>query len=102
MKNFVRVKEDFVCLRCSEKVRGDGYTDHCPKCLWGKHVDETIPGDRKSRCRGLMRPVMASYEKGEIKLNYKCEKCKHEFWVKSAKNDDREKLLEMVAGINRG
>jgi Zn finger protein HypA/HybF involved in hydrogenase expression len=37
MKNFVRRKENFICEACGKKVTGDGYTDHCPACLWGKH-----------------------------------------------------------------
>ena len=31
------------------------YRNHCPGCLWSKHVD-VEPGDRASRCRALMRP----------------------------------------------
>ncbi|MFA6992594.1 MAG: RNHCP domain-containing protein, partial [Candidatus Gracilibacteria bacterium] len=38
-KRFSRTIEDFVCEKCGAKVKGDGYTNHCPKCLWSKHVD---------------------------------------------------------------
>lgn len=96
MKNFIRKKEDFVCENCGEKVAGDGYTDHCPKCLWGKHVDEEIPGDRASGCGGLMEPIKTSYEKGEFRIFYKCVKCGHEFWVRCDKNDEREKLVSLA------
>ena len=56
MKQFVRRREDFVCEHCGTKVVGDGYTNHCPKCLWSKHVD-IMPGDRAEDCQGLMRPI---------------------------------------------
>ena len=96
MKNFIRVKQDFECENCGEKVVGDGYTDHCPKCLWAKHVDRVIPGDRDSDCRGMMEPIKTQYEKGIYKIFYKCTKCRHEFGVREAKNDDRERLIELM------
>ena len=96
MRNFKRVKEDFVCGNCGEKVTGDGYTDHCPKCLWGKHVDEEIPGDRASECKGLMEPILAEFKNLKFKIKYKCTKCRHEFWVREGKGDNRELLVQMV------
>jgi len=96
MKNFIRKKEDFVCEQCGEKVVGDGYTDHCPRCLWGKHVDREIPGDRESDCGGSMEPMGALYEKGRYKIIYGCTKCKHEFRVRADEGDNRELLVSMV------
>jgi len=93
VRNFIRKREDFVCEKCGTEVVGDGYTDHCPKCLWGKHVDEKIPGDRKSECGGLMRPMRVIYEKEKFRIFYRCEDCGHEFWVREGKRDDRERLL---------
>lgn len=96
MKNFVRRKEDFICEACGKKVTGDGYTDHCPGCLWGKHMDEETPGDRASECRGMMEPIEAKYEKNLFKIHYKCKNCGHEFWVREGKNDDREKMINLL------
>ena len=96
MKNFIRKIEDFICEKCGEKIKGDGYTDHCSKCLWGKHVDEIIPGDRMSSCGALMEPQRAIYEKGVFKIFYKCSKCNHQFWVKEGKGDNREELLRLT------
>ena len=84
-----KVTEDFECNVCGEKIVGDGYTDHCPRCLWGKHVDEVIPGDRESGCKGLMEPVGTDRVKGEDKIVYTCRKCGHKFRVRLAENDDR-------------
>lgn len=96
-KNFLRKKEDFVCENCGNKVTGDGYTDHCPKCLWGKHVDKEIPGDRASECRGMMEPIKTECQMTNVKfqIKYKCTKCRHEFWVREGKRDDRELLMKL-------
>jgi Zn finger protein HypA/HybF involved in hydrogenase expression len=98
MKNFKRVKENFVCEHCGEKVIGDGYTDHCPKCLWAKHVDGDIPGDRASDCRGMMEPVGAEFQISNVQflIKYKCTKCRHQFRVRGGKGDDRELLMKLV------
>lgn len=48
----------FRCCRCGAEVPAstDGhYRNHCPHCLWSKHVDHR-PGDRASQCRALMEP----------------------------------------------
>jgi len=98
MKNFIRKIENFICGNCGEKMVGDGYTDHCPKCLWGKHVDFEIPGDRESECKGLMKPIGAEFKISnlEFKIHYKCTKCRHKFWVKNGKGDNRQLLEELV------
>jgi DNA-directed RNA polymerase subunit RPC12/RpoP len=97
IKKFV---EDFVCDNCGQRVEGDGYTDHCPFCLWGKHMDEELPGDRASGCQGMMKPICLLIKNGEQKIKYKCQKCNHEFIVKIAENDNKDKLLELSCGIN--
>lgn len=56
---------------------GDGYTNHCPKCLWSKHVDIN-PGDRLSDCGGLMKPIGVEAGKGKYKLINKCLSCGYE------------------------
>jgi ribosomal protein L37AE/L43A len=98
-KNFMRKVEDFKCEQCGFEVVGDGYTDHCPVCLWGKHVDFEIPGDRLSDCKGLMKPMKTEYKQGKFKIKYKCTKCRHEFWVRENDGDDREKLMELCGII---
>jgi len=55
-KKFKRTKENFTCENCGFLVEGDGYTNHCPRCLWSKHVDIN-PGDRCSNCFGMMEPI---------------------------------------------
>src|SRR3989344_2693847 len=57
---FKKVIEDFTCEHCDTFVEGDGYTNHCPKCLWSLHVDNE-PGDRANNCNGLMEPFGILY-----------------------------------------
>ena len=58
MKSFNEIDESFVCEKCGFKVGKLGYScrDHCPNCLYSKHVDNN-PGDRKNKCKGLLKPV---------------------------------------------
>jgi len=62
-KQFQKRKEDFTCGNCRLSVKGNGYTNHCPRCLWSLHVDVN-PGDRSEVCRGMMRPIGVEIEKG--------------------------------------
>ncbi len=93
-KKFQRRKEDFICERCGEKVSGSGYTNHCPKCLWSKHVDIN-PGDRQSSCQGMMEPVDLELKKGDQVVIHKCVKCGFEKKNKSAENDDLDALIKL-------
>ncbi|GIW69886.1 MAG: hypothetical protein KatS3mg101_0633 [Patescibacteria group bacterium] len=55
-KLFQKKKENFICKNCGYFVIGNGYTNHCPRCLYSEHVDIN-PGDRANTCEGLMEPV---------------------------------------------
>jgi len=94
-KKFQRRIEDFVCENCGAEVKGNGYTDHCPNCLWGRHVDVN-PGDRAADCRGMMEPVRAEVKSGKYLLHYKCTKCGHKFRVKSVPNDNLDEIIKLI------
>ena len=91
---FRRKIEDFVCDHCGAEVSGDGYTDHCPVCLWGKHVDVN-PGDRAADCKGAMEPIATAQKNGQFRIEYRCEKCGHKFKVKAAESDDTDRLIAL-------
>lgn len=76
---------------------GGGYTDHCPVCLWGKHVDIN-PGDRAANCGGEMKPVGVEIKNGQYRIEYRCQKCSHEFTVKAAEDDNFEKITKLSSG----
>jgi ribosomal protein L37E len=98
MKLFQKNKEDFVCEKCGEKVIGDGYTNHCPKCLWSKHVDIN-PGDRACACQGMMKPIKVEVEKGEYLLTLHCERCGFERRKKVEKEDNFDEVVKLAKSI---
>jgi hypothetical protein len=92
MPKFTRTIEDFTCQHCGAKVLGNGYTNHCPLCLWSKHVDVN-PGDRANECGGMMKPMGVEMEQGEFVILHKCEKCGSTKRNKTDKIDDLNKIL---------
>lgn len=68
----------FTCTKCGEKVlplTNGSYRNHCPHCLYSKHVDEK-PGDRSNPCNGLMEPVALSLNsKKGYQVVHRCTQC---------------------------
>lgn len=93
-KKFIKKIEDFICDNCGALVHGDGYTNHCPECLWSKHVD-VYPGDRDAKCGGLMEPVEVEYSGGEYTLTHRCQKCGTEKKNKASEKDNTDMLIEL-------
>ncbi|MDE5616138.1 MAG: RNHCP domain-containing protein [Alphaproteobacteria bacterium] len=96
MKKFTRVIEDFNCAHCGAVVRGNGYTNHCPKCLWSCHVDNN-PGDRAATCNGMMPPISAAPAHDGFIITHKCEKCGKTIRQKSAPDDDADAMIALTA-----
>lgn len=99
IKRFQRKKEDFVCGHCGQKVKGSGYTNHCPYCLWSKHMDVN-PGDRADECGGLMRPVDIYKEGNDWIIVHRCEKCGEKRKKKTDEVDDTEAIIKLQNEIN--
>lgn len=88
--------EKFVCENCHTDVSPLGYTarDHCPNCLYSKHVDIN-PGDRLNECRGLLIPIGIEKYKNTYKIIYRCQKC-HTIHKNIMANDDNyEKIINL-------
>ena len=67
----------FRCVRCGADVppSTDGsFRNHCPFCLYSLHVD-VEPGDRRHRCRGLMRPVGLRSRGRRPQIVHRCLDC---------------------------
>lgn len=94
-KKFQKKVEDFICENCGAAIKGTGYTDHCPHCLYSKHVDLN-PGDRASHCKGSMKPIGIETKGKECFIHYQCLRCGHKFRVKSVPADNFERILELV------
>ncbi|MFH1088572.1 MAG: RNHCP domain-containing protein [Patescibacteria group bacterium] len=93
-KNFIKTKEDFVCENCGQRVAGTGYTNHCPKCLYSKHVDD-VPGDRANACGGLMAPVGVELKQGGYVLTHKCLNCGVTKQNKTTSDDDIDQIINL-------
>ncbi|MFZ4586024.1 MAG: RNHCP domain-containing protein [Acidimicrobiia bacterium] len=91
-ERFVRRVEDFTCGHCGVSVQGDGYTNHCPRCLWSRHVD-IDPGDRAAECGGLMAPVAVTYEHDAFHITHECIACGHRKRNRTAAEDDLSAFL---------
>lgn len=94
---FTRTIEDFTCGHCGNFVKGNGYTNHCPKCLYSRHVDIN-PGDRQADCHGLMAPVGLEIKSAEYLIIQRCEKCGHERKNHAVPEDDFDEILKLSAG----
>ena len=91
----IRRKENFVCDICQTEVKGNGYTNHCPNCLWSKHVVGNTPGDRFSACGGLMEPVGVEMKNGQYRIVHRCQKCGKKTINKTSSKDNFEKIIEL-------
>ena len=92
---FIKNKEDFACENCGFFVVGDGFTNHCPQCLWSKHVDIN-PGDRMSECGGMMKPVGLRILNREQKLTHECILCGYRKINRLSKDDNYDKVIAVT------
>lgn len=105
------MKEDsFVCQNCGRQVflkaPGTAHRNHCPFCLWSKHIDEKS-GDRKSACGGLMEPIGLTFKKegidkfsglprqGEIMIIHRCLRCEKISINRLAGDDEARAVLKI-------
>jgi hypothetical protein len=97
-KNFISNNEGFTCEKCGKEnppAKG-GCRNHCVFCLYSKHVDENVPGDRLSKCKGLMEPIEVDQQgkKGYL-IIHRCMKCGKIIRNKTAKDDDFDAIIRL-------
>lgn len=101
-KVFTEIDEEFVCENCGNKVEKLGYSsrNHCPICLYSKHVDIN-PGDREEDCNGMLEPVGAEIDskKGYV-IIFKCKKCGKLRRNKAAKDDNIDLIIKLTSEHN--
>ncbi len=95
MKCFTKTVEDFNCAHCGAVVHGNGYTNHCPKCLWSRHVDIN-PGDRAATCGGMMAPVAVESDGDKFIITHKCEICGKTKRQRTSDNDSMDAIIEIT------
>ena len=93
--SFQKRIENFTCTHCGAHVVGTGYTNHCPRCLWSKHVD-VQPGDRSALCGGMMEPIRIEGTVAEYRIIHRCTTCGYESKNRAEAGDDRDALIAIA------
>ncbi|MFY7930023.1 MAG: RNHCP domain-containing protein [Oligoflexus sp.] len=79
-RRFQKINDGFTCENCAARVPPARRTcrNHCPFCLFSKHVD-IFPGDRANSCGGALQPIgyELSGKKGLVLL-FRCRRCQAE------------------------
>ena len=102
----------FTCKHCGGYVSTDHAAsgvrnrNHCPYCLWSRHVDLYAAGDRLAACKAPMRPLGLSLKAardrygsdcGELMLVHLCTECAALSINRIAADDVPETLFEVFA-----
>jgi hypothetical protein len=96
-----RGPDSFRCGHCRLDVStlafGTKHRNHCPNCLWSRHLDDDAPGDRDADCGSLMEPIAVSVRgDGEWVLVHRCAGC-DELRLNRTAGDDNPLLLLRLA-----
>lgn len=101
-RKFTEIDEAFVCENCGKQVPILGYScrNHCPYCLYSKHVDIN-PGDRAETCQGLLKPIQVELDskKGYV-IIYRCQKCGAIRKNKFAQDDNMDLIIKLTVNGN--
>lgn len=105
--------QEFTCIHCglyvtfAPEIAGVQNRNHCPYCLWSRHLDWRTSGDRLSNCRAGMRPVglttkrgrnkYARERDGELMLVHRCAGCGELVINRIAADDDTAGILDLFA-----
>jgi len=102
---------DFKCQQCGAFVSADralsgvNNRNHCPFCLWSRHVDQDTPGDRKAICKSRMQPLGLTVKHtikrygmekvGELMLIHRCTGCGKHSINRIAADDDPQSVYQL-------
>jgi hypothetical protein len=85
-------------------LSGVNNRNHCPYCLWSRHLDLFSAGDRLSACKGQMKPIGLTMKKsrnkyriksrGELMLIHECVECGDLSINRIAADDDPDSVME--------
>ena len=86
---------------------GTHHRNHCPFCLWSKHVDAQRLGDRNDSCQGMMKPAELAFKKekidkygkerqGELVIIHQCLLCGKISRNRIAGDDSTEEITKLV------
>ncbi len=92
----------FVCEHCGRRIvalTNGSYRNHCPSCLYSKHVD-TTPGDRASQCGGMMEPIGLRHKSGKgFQIVHKCLRCSEQQVNKVASDTVQPDEVETIVSL---
>jgi RNHCP domain len=91
----------FRCGNCrldvSYRAPGTSHRNHCPNCLWSRHLDGDRPGDREADCGSLMEPIAVTVRgDGEWVLVHRCGGCDELHLNRTAADDNPLILLRLA------
>lgn len=94
------LEKPFRCTHCKAMVGpvpfGGSHRNHCPYCLYSRHVDGRVPGDRAGTCAGTMKPVGSFVRpNGEHAIVHRCLACDFERHNRIAADDYFELVLRL-------
>ncbi len=104
------IEDGFTCTHCHGYVcaaaglSGVRHRNHCPYCLWSRHLDLSVAGDRLSACKAPMQPVGLTFKRcrkrygggrGELMLIHACVECGRVSINRLAADDDASRIMEV-------
>lgn len=99
--SFKMINESFQCENCWKDITKHpewSARNHCPFCLYSKHLDKAFPWDRDSNCFWLMPAIWIDYKKNKWwMIKHKCTKCGKEILNKIAIDDN---YVEFISKLN--
>ncbi len=94
------VDQAFKCGHCRQfigaPISGGRHRNHCPNCLYSRHVDKSHPGGRRSDCHALMQPAgLLALRSGEQVIIHRCLGCDKEDPNRIAADDNAILLMRL-------
>ena len=102
----------FICVHCGlyvpcmPELAGVQNRNHCPSCLWSRHLDSLSVGDRRSGCKAAMEPIglttkpsrnkYAREQDGELMLIHRCSRCR-KIAINRIAADDSTDMMALCA-----
>jgi hypothetical protein len=106
--------DGFTCAHCHTFVSAAAFLsgvqnrNHCPYCLWSRHLDLNVPGDRLAACKAKMKPVGLALKQvrkrypaanlgsaGELMIVHLCLECGKVSLNRIAADDIAENVYEV-------
>jgi RNHCP domain len=107
-------EQGFTCRHCALYVpcdpalAGVQNRNHCPYCLWSRHLDWRIAGDRLAGCRAAMQPIGLTIKRsrnkyarardGELMLIHRCTICAKVAINRIAADDYAAAIMQIFDG----